>query len=189
MLPPPDAKTLSDFTQQVMRNEGLLSSVDVKLFPGPTPIHHVIYVIKENRSYDQVFGDLERAGNGEPADGDPSLAIFGAGEAAQRPGGPSQNISPNARALALRFGLLDRFFVNSEASPDGHNWATATLLRSDYVDKAFRWNYSYRGRLLTIFKAQIAFPVFGRREISLRRFLFPPPRGISKNSSAVMSRT
>ncbi len=145
MLPPPDAKTLSEFTQQVMRNEGLLSSVDVKLFPGPTPIHHVIYVIKENRSYDQVFGDLERAGNGEAADGDPSLAIFGAGEAAQRPGGPPQNISPNARALALRFGLLDRFFVNSEASPDGHNWATAAY-SSDYVDKAFRWNYSYRGR-------------------------------------------
>jgi YVTN family beta-propeller protein len=145
MLPAPDARSLADFTQQVMRNEGLLGLIDVKLFPGPTPIHHVIYVIKENRSYDQIFGDLQRAGNGEPADGDPSLAIFGAGAAAQRPGGPPQNISPNTRALALRFGLLDRFFVNSEASPDGHNWATAAY-SSDYVDKAFRWSYSYRGR-------------------------------------------
>ena len=145
MLAAPDPRTLAEFTQQVMRNEGLLGPVDVKLFPGPNPIHHVIYVIKENRSYDQLFGDLERAGNGEPADGDPSLAIFGAGAAAQRPGESPQNISPNTRALALRFGLLDRFFVNSEASPDGHNWATAAY-SSDYVDKAFRWSYSYRGR-------------------------------------------
>ncbi|MEP6705690.1 MAG: alkaline phosphatase family protein, partial [Acidobacteriota bacterium] len=57
----------------------------------------------------------------------------------------SQNITPNARALALRFGLLDRFFVNAEASPDGHNWSTAAF-STDYVDKAFRWDYSGRGR-------------------------------------------
>ena len=71
--------------------------------------------------------------------------MFGAGEAARRPGGPPQDITPNHRALALRFGLFDRFFVNSEASPDGHNWSTAAF-STDYVDKAFRWAYSGRGR-------------------------------------------
>jgi hypothetical protein len=91
-----------------MRNLGLLGPTRARLFEGPSPIRDVIYVIKENRAYDQVFGDLERAGNGEPADGDPSLAIFGAGEAARRPRGPRQHITPNHRALALRFGLLDR---------------------------------------------------------------------------------
>jgi hypothetical protein len=105
----------------------------------------VIYVIRENRTYDQVLGDLASAGDGSPADGDPSLAIFGTGEAARVYGGPAQRITPNARALALRFGLLDRFFVNSEASPDGHNWCTAAF-STDYVDKAFRWIYSGRGR-------------------------------------------
>jgi len=57
----------------------------------------------------------------------------------------AQDITPNYHALALRFGLFDRFFVNSEASPDGHNWSTAAF-SSDYVDKGFRWQYSRRGR-------------------------------------------
>jgi len=141
----PDAPALARYTAQVMRNNGLLDAPRAKLFRGASPIKHIIYVIKENRTYDQVFGDLERAGNGERADGDPTLAIFGAGEAARRPGGGAQNITPNQRALALRFGLLDRFFVNAEASPDGHNWSTAAF-SSDYTDKAYRWNYSSRGR-------------------------------------------
>jgi YVTN family beta-propeller protein len=142
----PDAAALARYTAQVMRNNGLLDAPRAKLFRGASPIKHVIYVIRENRTYDQVFGDLERAGNGERADGDPSLAIFGAGFAAQRAtGGAAQNITPNARALALRFGLLDRFFVNAEASPDGHNWSTAAF-SSDYTDKAYRWGYSSRGR-------------------------------------------
>ncbi|MBC7929927.1 MAG: hypothetical protein H7Z38_05100, partial [Rubrivivax sp.] len=94
---------------------------------------------------DQVFGDIERSGDGTRADGDPALAIFGAGEAARTQGGAAQNITPNHRALALRFGLFDRFFVNSEASPDGHNWSTAAF-STDYLDKAYRLNYSGRGR-------------------------------------------
>jgi YVTN family beta-propeller protein len=145
VVPLPDERRLAEYSRQVMRNDGLLGAKGTKLFPGPSPITHVIYVIRENRTYDQVFGDLASAGDGSPADGDPSLAIFGMGEAARLYGGPAQRITPNARALALRFGLLDRFFVNSEASPDGHNWCTAAF-SSDYVDKAFRWNYSGRGR-------------------------------------------
>ena len=141
----PDDPTLARYTQQVMQNNGLLGRSQVKLFPGASPIKHVIYIIKENRTYDQVFGDVARSGDGRIADGDPNLAIFGDGQAAARPDGTRQNITPNHRALALRFGLFDRFFVNSEASPDGHNWSTAAF-SSDYVDKAFRWNYSRRGR-------------------------------------------
>src|SRR6185436_952686 len=141
----PDDPALARYTQQVMRNNGLLGQRQTSLFAGRSPIKHVIYIIKENRSYDQVFGDVEKSGDGTKADGDASLAIFGAGSAAARPNGQRQEITPNHRALALRFGLFDRFFVNSEASPDGHNWSTAAF-STDYLDKAFRWNYSRRGR-------------------------------------------
>ena len=141
----PDGPSLGAMTAAVMRGNGLVGRKVDRLFEGPSPITHVIYVIKENRTYDQVLGDVPAAGDGSPADGDPALALFGHGEAARRPGGPAQDVAPNHRALALRFGLFDRFFVNSEASADGHNWATAAY-SSDYVDKAFRWNYSGRGR-------------------------------------------
>jgi YVTN family beta-propeller protein len=141
----PDEPGLVRYSQQVMRNNGLIGRTRAKLFPNQSPIKHVIYVIKENRTYDQVFGDVEKSGDGRVADGDRGLAIFGSTEAAASPDGTGQDVSPNHRALALRFGLFDRFFVNSEASPDGHNWSTAAF-STDYVDKSFRWNYSKRGR-------------------------------------------
>jgi len=141
----PDQRALAAYTQQVMRNDGLLGSPRGRLFQGSSPIKHVIYIIKENRTYDQVFGDVPQSGDGRVADGDASLAIFGAGDAARLPGGAAQSITPNQRALALRFGLLDRFFVNAAASPEGHNWSTAAF-SSDYVEKTFRWSYSSRGR-------------------------------------------
>jgi YVTN family beta-propeller protein len=141
----PDDAGLSRFTQQTLRNNGLMDRAETMLFKNGSPIKHIIYIIKENRTYDQVFGDVAKAGNGQPADGDPELAILGVADAAARPGGAAQQITPNHHALALRFGLLDRFFVNAEASPDGHNWSTAAF-SSDYVDKAYRWNYSGRGR-------------------------------------------
>ncbi|MBI3652950.1 MAG: bifunctional YncE family protein/alkaline phosphatase family protein [Acidobacteria bacterium] len=144
VLGEPDERQLAQYTQAVMRNNNLIGQVKTKLFRGASPIKHIIYIIKENRTYDQLFGDVKSAGNGQAADGDEALAIFGAGNAAQV-NGQMQNITPNQRALALRFGLLDRFFVNAEASPDGHNWSTAAF-SNDYVDKAYRWDYSGRGR-------------------------------------------
>ncbi|HEY6805676.1 MAG TPA: hypothetical protein VI306_19005 [Pyrinomonadaceae bacterium] len=141
----PDDPSLARYTQQVMRNNGLLGQPQPSLFAGRSPIKHVIYIIKENRTYDQVLGDVVQSGDGTKADGDASLAIFGAGSTAARPDGAKQNITPNHHALTQRFGLFDRFFVNSEASPDGHNWSTAAF-SSDYVDKAFRWEYGGRGR-------------------------------------------
>ncbi len=91
------------------------------------PFTHVIYIIKENRTYDQVFGDMPEG------DGDTSLVFF------PRP------VSPNHHALADRFGLFDRFFVNAEASPDGHNWSMAAYT-TDYLQKTVPSNYSSRGR-------------------------------------------
>jgi DNA-binding beta-propeller fold protein YncE len=91
------------------------------------PITHVVYIIKENRTYDQVFGDMTQG------DGDTSLAFFRRAEA------------PNHHALADRFGLFDRFFVNAEVSPDGHNWSTAAYA-TDYLEKTIPSNYSNRGR-------------------------------------------
>jgi len=95
--------------------------------PSLPPFRHVVYVIRENRTFDQVFGDL--AG----ADGDSSLTYF------------PRAVTPNAHALAERFGVFDRFFVNSEVSGDGHNWTTAAYA-SDYVEKTIPSNYSGRGR-------------------------------------------
>jgi YVTN family beta-propeller protein len=141
----PDLPQLSRYTQQTLQNDGLMGFAPAKFFPGPSPIKHVIYIIKENRTYDQVFGDVKSSGDGNAADGQPGFAIFGNDATAQRPDGTRQVVTPNHHALAQRFGLFDRFFVNSEASPDGHNWSTAAF-STDYVDKAFRWNYSDRGR-------------------------------------------
>src|SRR5215467_5502538 len=145
VVPLPDDPTLAHYTQQTMQNDGLLDFATPKLFAGDSPIKHVVYIIKENRTYDQVFGDVKTSGDGHPADGEPAFAIFGNSETARRPNGAAQAVTPNHHAIAERFGLFDRFFVNSEASPDGHNWATAAF-STDYVDKAFRWNYSDRGR-------------------------------------------
>ena len=99
---------------------------------GPTratypPFEHVIYVIRENRTYDQVMGDVAAG------DGDTSLVLF------------PRAVTPNAHALAERFGLFDRFFVNAEVSADGHNWTTAAYA-SDYVEKTVASTYSDRGR-------------------------------------------
>ena len=95
--------------------------------PHYPPIEHVIYVIKENRTYDQILGDLAQA------DGDTSLLFFG------------RRVSPNHHALAERFGIYDRFFVNAEVSPDGHNWSAAAYA-TDYTEQTLQSNYSGRGR-------------------------------------------
>jgi len=144
-VPLPDDPTLAGYTRQTMQNDGLMDFAPPKLFAGKSPIKHVVYIIKENRTYDQVFGDVKTSGDGHAADGEPGFAIFGNSVGASRPDGSAQSVTPNHHALAQRFGLFDRFFVNSEASPDGHNWSTAAF-STDYVDKGFRWEYSNRGR-------------------------------------------
>ncbi len=92
---------------------------------GKNPIKHVIYVIKENRTYDQILGDLK------VGDGDPSLTMYGA------------DITPNEHKLALQFGVLDNFYDSGEVSGDGHLWSTAAIT-SDYNEKT--WQIAYRGK-------------------------------------------
>jgi DNA-binding beta-propeller fold protein YncE len=97
---------------------------------GKNPIKHVIYVIKENRTYDQILGDLE-VGDRKVGDGDPSLTLYGS------------EITPNEHRLALQFGVLDNFYDSGEVSGDGHLWSTAAIT-SDYNEKT--WQIAYRGK-------------------------------------------
>jgi YVTN family beta-propeller protein len=92
----------------------------------PSPIKYVFYVIKENRTYDQVLGDMP-GGNG-----DTSLVLFG------------EKITPNQHALAREFVLLDNFYVDGEVSADGHNWSLGAYA-TDYLEKNWPTNYSDRG--------------------------------------------
>lgn len=92
----------------------------------PSPIKYVFYVIKENRTYDQVLGDMKE-GNG-----DSSLCLFG------------EKITPNQHSIARNFVLLDNFYNDAEVSADGHNWSTAAYA-TDYVEKTWPANYSGRG--------------------------------------------
>ncbi|MBV9124480.1 MAG: bifunctional YncE family protein/alkaline phosphatase family protein [Planctomycetes bacterium] len=90
----------------------------------PSPIKHCIYIIKENRTYDQVFGDMKE-GNG-----DPNLCLF------------PEHLTPNHHRLAREFVLLDNFYVDGEVSADGHQWSMGAYA-TDFVEKT--WPLSYRG--------------------------------------------
>jgi YVTN family beta-propeller protein len=99
---------------------------------GVSPIKHVIYIIKENRTYDQVLGDLMK--DGKPVgNGDPKLTMFGSA------------ITPNQHKLALQFGVLDNFYDSAEVSGDGHVWSNAAI-GTDYLEETWQQNYSRRQR-------------------------------------------
>jgi YVTN family beta-propeller protein len=135
-VPMPDDKKLAEYTAQVYRNcpysDKLLTAAPS---PEPTviptkvgelcPIEHVIYVIKENRTYDQVFGDLPQ-GNG-----DPTLTMFG------------RTVTPNHHKLAEEFVLLDNTYCNGQVSRDGHPWSTQAY-NTDYVARDWMLTYSQR---------------------------------------------
>ncbi len=131
-MPVPNPAQLAAQTQQVVLNNRL---TQIGVVPAPFGqiglkaggIQHVIYIVKENRTYDQVLGDLPQ-GNGEP-----DLAIFG------------QKVTPNLHALASRFVLLDNFYDCGEASGDGWPWSTQGIA-TEYVIKNLPYNYSGRGR-------------------------------------------
>lgn len=118
------AAKLAALTHRVTHANGWDTSRTASRYP---PFKHVIYIIKENRTYDQIFGDMKEG------DGDPSLVFFG------------EDSSPNHHAMARRFGLFDRFFVNAEVSAQGHNWSTAAY-SGDYLEKTMPSTYSTRGR-------------------------------------------
>jgi len=136
IVPVPDDKTLAQYTETVYEtcpySDKLLTHAP---YPEKTaiptrvgdssPIKYVLYVIKENRTYDQVFGDLTR-GNG-----DPSLVMFG------------REVTPNHHKLAGEFVLLDNLYCNGHVSADGHPWSTMAY-HTDYI--ARNWALTYSGR-------------------------------------------
>ena len=130
-------KTLAEWTRQTMSNTpyrdlllaGSAPPARASIVPDrvgtESPIKHVIYIIKENRTYDQVLGDLPQG------DGDPRLTIFG------------RDVTPNQHAIAEQFVLLDRLFADGEVSATGHSWADAAYA-TDFAEK--RWPVVYSGR-------------------------------------------
>ncbi len=132
----PSEKQLNAYSRQVYKNtpytkeKEMLSAGEEgnpipKKIGGASPIKYVFYVIKENRTYDQVLGDVSE-GNGDPA-----LVLFG------------KNVTPNQHQLAKDFVLLDNFYVDGEVSADGHNWSMGAYA-TDYLEK--NWVTSYGGR-------------------------------------------
>ncbi len=133
----PNAAQLKTYTQQVYANTPftdkklqLADGEDGNPVPRkvghPSPIKHVFYIIKENRTYDQVLGDMTE-GNG-----DTSLCLF------------PEKITPNQHFLARNFVLLDNFYVDAEVSEDGHNWSMGAYA-TDVIEKTWPTNYSSRG--------------------------------------------
>jgi len=113
-------------TQEVVRSNQMEGRTgEISFQRGGNPILHVIYVIKENRTYDQLFGDIREA------NGDLSLVMYG------------ENITPNQHKLARQFGILDNFYDSGEVSGDGHLWSTSAIT-SDYTEKT--WQMVYRGK-------------------------------------------
>jgi len=136
ILNTPDAGQMAVYSQTVYdntpynKNTELISEGDTgnpipRKVGDASPIKYIFYIIKENRTYDQVLGDIPE-GNG-----DPDLVLFG------------ENITPNQHALVREFVLLDNFYVNGEVSADGHNW-TMGAYATDYLEK--NWPTSYGGR-------------------------------------------
>jgi YVTN family beta-propeller protein len=132
VLPVPDDAQLRGYTHRVIFNNGYdkgvrpstLRHADGPCFPIPckpddvTPIKHVFFIVRENKTYDEVLGDLPEG------DGDPNLTMF------------PRNVSPNTHALAEEFVLMDRLFANSEKSEEGHNW-TMGAIDTDYGERTW----------------------------------------------------
>jgi DNA-binding beta-propeller fold protein YncE len=135
IVPVPSGKQLAALTVRTYANRkpaargvspAKVSAVVPSAAGVPSPVRHVVYVIRENRTYDQVLGDLP-TGNG-----DPSLVLFG------------RDVTPNAHALAEEFVLLDNFYADAEVSADGHNWSMAAYA-TDFVEKVWPLVYSKNG--------------------------------------------
>jgi 6-phosphogluconolactonase (cycloisomerase 2 family) len=142
-VPGPGGSALAGYTATARRN--LLeptkanalrpkdSPIPDEIHRGSSPIKHVVMIVRENRTFDQVFGDLRR----KDADVQPAYTEFGA---RNRQG---KTVTPNIHALAQRFGLSQNFYSDGEASIQGHHW-TAEGVSSDYTEKSYLHYYSSR---------------------------------------------
>jgi YVTN family beta-propeller protein len=162
-FPLPDASELDKLTAQVFFNNGFTARKEPA--PAlPSGIEHVVVIVKENRTFDEVLGDIETASNG-PVAGLPVLARFGrygvirgeAGELQRRLAMRNVNVTPNHHALAERFAFSDNFYADSEVSVDGHHWLAgsypnawteSTLMAAYGGRKDFRLPTPAPGRLL-----------------------------------------
>ncbi len=137
IIPEPDEKLLGVYSALVYQNTPYTKGGELQAqgeagnpvpmqVGAPSPIKYVFYVIKENRTYDQVLGDVKE-GNG-----DSSLVLFG------------ERVTPNQHALAAEFVLLDNFYVDAEVSADGHNWSMGAYA-DDYLEKTWPTAYGDRG--------------------------------------------
>ena len=139
VIPFQDMKNLSAFTDTVIALNNLSRALSGRETPResvrPVPVpdrigepsvfKHIVYIIKENRTYDQILGDMKQG------DGDPGLCIYGA------------EITPNTHKLAEEFLLLDNFHVSGKCSAEGHQWTDASIV-TDYIEKNMRaWFRSY----------------------------------------------
>ena len=115
---------LATYTDQVLASNRIQTNSGEAPAQKLPPIRHVIYVLKENRTYDQILGDLG-VGNG-----DRTLTMYG------------ESTTPNQHKLALQFGVLDNFYDSGDVSGDGHMWSTAATV-TDYTEKV--WPIGYRG--------------------------------------------
>ena len=141
----PDSVQMAAYTQQVRRNSPytpgqfqqapLPSESAIPDRVGePGPIKYVLYIIKENRTYDQMFGDFRDA-QGRPAgNGDSNLVMYG------------EAVTPNHHQIAREYVLLDNLYCNGEVSVDGHSWCDAAIA-TDYTQRSWILSYSKHGRL------------------------------------------
>jgi hypothetical protein len=139
VIPVPDDKQLKEYTKTVEQSNQLFRLALLEKLPRkniaptcvperigePSVFKHVLYIIKENRTYDQILGDVKKG------DGDSTLTIFG------------RKVTPNTHALVDQYMLLDNFYVSGKCSAEGHQWTDASIV-TDYVEKDVRaWIRSY----------------------------------------------
>ena len=141
----PDANEMAAYTRQVRLNSPYTPEelhrapiASRGVIPDqvgePCPIKHILYIIKENRTYDQVFGDMTDAHGHHIGNGDPNLAIYG------------EAVTPNHHELARDYVLLDNLYCNSEVSVDGHSWCDAAIA-TDFNQRSWIISYSKHGHL------------------------------------------
>ena len=160
-FPLPAAGELAALTTRVLDNNGFRARNESA--PAlPAELKHVVIIVKENRTYDEIFGDIEKAANGDVR-GAPDLARWGRRGLVQSAPGlknrvtfKSVNVTPNHRALAERFAFSDNFHADSEVSVDGHHWIVgsypnawteSTLMAAYGGQKDFRLPTTAPGRL------------------------------------------
>jgi len=141
-IPVPNPATMAKFSRTAyecspLRKDAAVNNAGVEKdnpiplkVGGKSPIKHVIYVVKENRTYDQIFGDMAAREKNPKGNGSPAICLF------------PEDITPNHHKIADEFVLLDNIYVEGEVSADGHEWSMGAYA-TDFVEKL--WPLSYRG--------------------------------------------